>query len=413
MSHDYFVECTYQLRGTEMYLLKSENAAAKANTTIYLDRETMLKDLGEVSEDVPVRLGGGSPGEGECGPRVFGFTVFDRVKSRTFYTAEREDHRKWVATLSLLLQRPRSLDKYEFLDKLGRGSYGQVFKAKEVATGALVAIKQIQKDKMDKYELHELREEIEIMRTCQHPNIVELYDIIEDTQQLFLVMEYVPGCTLHTYLKQNAGAVPERVVRAVVHQLSMALFYLREFGIIHRDLKPENIMFSPQPQPQPQPQPEDPQLPAIKLLDFGLSTIVAPHEDVYNAFGSLAFTAPEILERQSYSFPVDVYSLGVVTYELVLGTVPFKHRKEDSFIELVLKEEPSFKHEPFAKLSKDCVRLIKGMLVKKAARRVSLEHILTHAWLVKGSPKLKSRRAKARPAHRLRAHATATPPASA
>ena len=66
MSHDYFVECTYQLRGTEMYLLKSENAAAKANTTIYLDRETMLKDLGEVSEDVPVRLGGGSPGEAEA-----------------------------------------------------------------------------------------------------------------------------------------------------------------------------------------------------------------------------------------------------------------------------------------------------------------------------------------------------------
>ena len=76
------------------------------------------------------------------------------------------------------------------------------------------------------------------MQICHHPNIVELYEVIEDPQNLYIVMEYIEGITLHSYMKQNRGDIPELEVREVIHQIGMALFYLREYGIVHRDLKP-------------------------------------------------------------------------------------------------------------------------------------------------------------------------------
>lgn len=118
------------------------------------------------------------------------------------------------------------------------------------------------------------------MQICHHPNIVELYEVMEDTQNLYLVMEYIEGDTLHRYMKQNRASIPESEVREVIHQIAMGLYYLRDYGIVHRDLKPENIMWVAGDKP------------LVKLLDFGLSTIISPREKLHNAFGSLAFTAP-------------------------------------------------------------------------------------------------------------------------
>lgn len=147
--------------------------------------------------------------------------------------------------------------------------------------------------------------------------------------------------------------------------------------------------------------------PLVKLLDFGLSTIISPKETLYNAFGSLAFTAPEILKREEYSFPVDIYSLGVIAYELFTGTVPFKNKNEKAFIETVLNEEANFKDVAFEIVSKDAIQFMKKMLQKVPEKRITIEEILTTPWVIKSNSKLKSKRLKSKVHERFHAYVCA------
>ncbi len=105
------------------------------------------------------------------------------------------------------------------------------------------------------------------MQLAHHPNIVELYEVIEEPDRLHLIMEYIEGETLHRYMKANRAEIPESVIRDVIHQIAMGLYYLKQYGIVHRDMKPENIMFTEQDGKS-----------IVKILDFGLSAIVSPKE---------------------------------------------------------------------------------------------------------------------------------------
>ena len=125
-------------------------------------------------------------------------------------------------------------------------------------------------------------------------------------------MELLKGGDLFTYLENRNFKLPESLASKYIHSLATAVYYLHSFGIIHRDVKPENIMMVDQSESS-----------EIKLCDFGLSKIIGPNEMCKEPFGTLCYVSPEVLMQKPYSKSVDIWSLGIITYLFITGTLPF------------------------------------------------------------------------------------------
>jgi serine/threonine protein kinase len=129
-----------------------------------------------------------------------------------------------------------------------------------------------------------LKREIEVLKICQHPNIIKLEDVFENQDYLYIVMEYLNGGDLFSFLEKKKFRVREDIAKNIAHQIAAALYYLHNFGIVHRDLKPENILMV-----------SDDDFSKIKIVDFGLSKTFGPGETCKEPFGTLCYVAPEIL----------------------------------------------------------------------------------------------------------------------
>jgi serine/threonine protein kinase len=134
----------------------------------------------------------------------------------------------------------------------------------------------------------------------------------------FLVMEYCPGGDLFSYMEKRDFKIPEHRAASLVHKLMTAIYFLHSFGIVHRDIKPENVMMT-----------DSTDESDIRLLDFGLSKIIGPNETCVEPFGTLAYVAPEVLLERPYNKSVDIWSLGIVTYLLLTGCLPFDDEKSE------------------------------------------------------------------------------------
>lgn len=167
--------------------------------------------------------------------------------------------------------------------------------------------------KMESYDM--IRNEIEALKLCQHQNIVTLYDVLENVNHIFLVMEYLSGGTLRDYVKKSGGNLSEEKAKSIVKSIALALEYMAKYGIVHRDLKPINILLT-----------SDPVNPVVKLVDFGLAKILWPSEQIKNYAGTLDFCSPEIILGIPYTQSVDIWSLGVITYYLLFGVLPFNSK---------------------------------------------------------------------------------------
>jgi serine/threonine protein kinase len=145
------------------------------------------------------------------------------------------------------------------------------------------------------------------------------------------------------YLQHRGFELKESKGKVFIRKIANAVDYLHSYGIVYRDLKPENILMSSN---------EDDA--DLKLVDFGLSKkIIAPNERSDESFGTISYAAPEVLAGESYDKSVDLWSLGVVTYLLVSGTLPFDDENEDLILEKTLTEEPDYKSPWIARVSKD------------------------------------------------------------
>lgn len=143
-----------------------------------------------------------------------------------------------------------------------------------------------------------------------HPNIVKCFEYFVHEHKLCIVIEFVQGGDLRTYLDQNKNPLPEETVVRFMKQLVSALKHCHENGIIHRDLKPENILLTANLQ--------------VKLSDFGVSFIVDSNiTQAQTIAGTVVYMSPEILSNQKYSFPTDIWSLGCIFYELMAHCPPF------------------------------------------------------------------------------------------
>ncbi|XP_070687329.1 SNF related kinase b [Pempheris klunzingeri] len=248
---------------------------------------------------------------------------------------------------------------------LGRGHFAVVKLARHVNTGELVAVKMIDKTKLDVMAASHLLQEVRCMRLVQHPNVVRLYEVIDTPTTLYLVMELAEGGDLYDYILRHEGGVAEDTAKRHFAQIVRAVAYCHRLHVVHRDLKPENVVFFPQQG-------------AVKLTDFGFSNLFQPGTMLATSCGSLAYSAPEILLGEEYDAPaVDIWSLGVILYMLVCGVPPFQETNDSETLVMILDCRYCVpKH-----VSDDCRDLISRMLQKDPSRRASLEEIEAHQWL--------------------------------
>ncbi|KAM4582809.1 NUAK family SNF1-like kinase 2 [Fundulus diaphanus] len=252
--------------------------------------------------------------------------------------------------------------RYEFLETLGKGTYGKVKKAKE-RSGRLVAVKSIRKEKIkDEQDLIHIRREIEIMSSLCHPHVITIYEVFENKDKIVIVMEYASQGDLYDYIcdKKNLS---EREARHFFRQLVSAVHYCHQNGIVHRDLKLENILLDGNGN--------------VKIADFGLSNLYHGDEFLQTFCGSPLYASPEIVNGRPYHGPeVDTWSLGVLLYTLVHGTMPF-----DGLNHKILVQQISTGNYRKPSKPSDACGLIRWMLMVNPERRATIEEVAGHWWL--------------------------------
>jgi calcium-dependent protein kinase len=206
---------------------------------------------------------------------------------------------------------------------------------------------------MKPIEMIQQRREIEVLKMCQHPNIIKLLDIFENSDNYFIVIEYMEGKDLFDYIKKRNFLLPETRVKHLVCQLITATRYIHDFGIVHRDLKLENIMMS-----------DVTNNAKPKLVDFGLARIISPNETANEPFGTLGYVAPEVLKKKPYSFSCDVWSIGCIMHALLTGSLPFDHGSQRETIRMTLEDVLKLDDPCWVTISSVCKDLVLKMLTK-------------------------------------------------
>ena len=248
---------------------------------------------------------------------------------------------------------------------LGKGAFGLVSLARSVVTGELVAMKTVDKAKLTSENLKKTVEhEIRILKKLRHKRIVKLYEVIETSRNIHLIMEYVDGGTVQQLVKKHKK-LEESDAQRVLYQLVDAVSHCHANHVCHRDLKLENFMLGRSGR-------------ALKLIDFGLSVVWKPGQNLFKSYGTPCYMAPEIVRGNSYSgAQVDVWSLGVALATMLTGSLPFQGAGDTELKKRILRGAfPVPEH-----LSADARDLLKQMLALTPDQRIDLNAIKLHPWL--------------------------------
>ncbi|KAM4666510.1 MAP/microtubule affinity-regulating kinase 3 isoform 14-T14 [Amazona ochrocephala] len=240
------------------------------------------------------------------------------------------------------------IGNYRLLKTIGKGNFAKVKLARHILTG------------------RELFREVRIMKILNHPNIVKLFEVIETDKTLYLIMEYASGGEVFDYLVAH-GRMKEKEARAKFRQIVSAVQYCHQKHIVHRDLKAENLLLDADMN--------------IKIADFGFSNEFTVGNKLDTFCGSPPYAAPELFQGKKYDGPeVDVWSLGVILYTLVSGSLPFDGQNLKELRERVLRGKYRI---PFY-MSTDCENLLKRFLVLNPTKRGTLEQIMKDRWINAG-----------------------------
>ena len=292
---------------------------------------------------------------------------------KSYYFDNEEDFNKWFEKLNLAVQNKSLFDKYEVKQKIGKGKFGLVKCGINKETNKQVAIKITAKKNMDKSDLELAKVEIDILKISQHPNIIKLYDIYENENYIYIIMEYCSGGDLLSYFEYYEYQLKETKVCEIIHKLSMAIYFLHSYGIVHRDLKPENILMT-----DLTPEAD------IRLLDFGLSKIIGNEEKCTEPYGTLSFVAPEVLQGKPYDKSVDLWSIGIITFLLLCGYLPFDDKHSEREIARQTIQDPvPFENKIWSKYTPEARTFVEGLLQKKPEKRYSIKELLEHPWIKK------------------------------
>jgi Ca2+-binding EF-hand superfamily protein len=307
------------------------------------------------------------------GKDFYTFSILYPQKERTYYVEDENEFKEWMEKLNLAINYKSLLDQYNIKEKIGKGKFGLVKYGIHKETNRPVAIKIMAKKNMKKQDLELAKTEIDILKICQHPNIVKLYDIFDNSDYIYIVMEYCSGGDLFSYIEKRNYKLNEERAADIIHKLSMAVYYLHSYGIINRDLNPENILMT-----------DESENADIRLLDFGLSKIIGPNEKCLEPFGTLSFVAPEVLKGKPYDKTVDLWSIGIIAYLLLCGFLPFDDEHSEREIARQTIQDPvPFPDHIWDKLSVESKEFVDGLLKKKPEDRISITQVLESKWITK------------------------------
>jgi len=262
-------------------------------------------------------------------------------------------------------------------DQLGEGGYGVVFKASIKGNpDAVRAVKKIRKELVK--NLRALRQEIEVMKSADHPNIVKLYESFEDAKHIYLVMELCEGGELFDRIIE-AGHFSEEQTAHCMRQLLRAVRFLHDQRICHRDLKPENLIFVKNKPPEQTP---------MKLIDFGLAEHVPEGKHLKEQKGSLYYMAPEVLRRR-YGIEIDVWTCGIIMFIMLSGYPPFYGDDDDSTYMAIQKDPLTFRPDYWAQrpddqggpISEDAMDFIRHMCERDIKTRWTAVQCVDHPWI--------------------------------
>uniref|UniRef100_W5NBZ0 non-specific serine/threonine protein kinase n=1 Tax=Lepisosteus oculatus TaxID=7918 RepID=W5NBZ0_LEPOC len=283
------------------------------------------------------------------------------------------------------------IGNYRLLKTIGKGNFAKVKLARHILTGREVAIKIIDKTQLNPTSLQKLFREVRIMKGLNHPNIVQLFEVIETEKTLYLIMEYASGGEVFDYLVSH-GRMKEKEARAKFRQsrswisvqkikasaahhdlcfsltqIVSAVHYCHQKNIVHRDLKAENLLLDADSN--------------IKIADFGFSNEFTLGNKLDTFCGSPPYAAPELFQGKKYDGPeVDIWSLGVILYTLVSGSLPFDGQNLKELRERVLRGKYRV---PFY-MSTDCENILRRFLVLNPSKRCTLEQIMKDKWMNAG-----------------------------
>uniref|UniRef100_A0A8C7ZE11 MAP/microtubule affinity-regulating kinase 3 n=1 Tax=Oryzias sinensis TaxID=183150 RepID=A0A8C7ZE11_9TELE len=270
------------------------------------------------------------------------------------------------SSLAAITDEQPHVGNYRLLKTIGKGNFAKVKLAKHTLTGREVAIKIIDKTQLNPTSMQKLFREVSVMKMLNHPNIVKLFEVIETEKTLYLVMEYASGGEVFDYLVAH-GRMKEKEARAKFRQIVSAVEYCHQKRIVHRDLKAENLLLDADMN--------------IKIADFGFSNEFTLGSKLDTFCGSPPYAAPELFQGKKYDGPeVDIWSLGVILYTLVSGSLPFDGQNLKELRERVLRGKYRI---PFY-MSTDCENLLKKLLVLNPGKRGSMPQIMKDRWMNAG-----------------------------
>ena len=270
----------------------------------------------------------------------------------------------------------QSLEKYEFIKTIGKGTFGKVKLALHKLTEEKVAIKILEKAKIKKKKDYErIEKEIKYMKMLNHPNIVKIYEIIEDDDNYYIAMEYISGGELFNYIVKNKH-LEENEASFFYSQIVHIIQEIHKHKICHRDLKPENLLLT--------------QNKTIKLIDFGLSN---QYKTLLSTpCGSPCYASPEVIKGLKYSgLAIDLWASGIILFSMLCGYLPFDDKNNTKLFKKILKCKYEFPDEKKIIISENAKDLIKKILRLNPEKRISLDEILEHPFLVYGNKKYKER----------------------
>lgn len=244
---------------------------------------------------------------------------------------------------------------------LGRGSYSKVYLGYTI-NNEKCAIKIISSIGLNNSTKEKLLDEAKILRNLNHPNIIKLYDIYEDIGEIYIIMEYCEN----TMLKLMDQKLSEIKIKYYIKQLVDGLYYLQKRNIVHRDIKPANILLKSD---------------IIKIADFGFARMLNDSLSMMDTIcGSPLYMAPEILLKTKYSSKSDLWSVGVIIYQMIYLKHPYKNSR--SIIELVKKMEKDEIDFDENGVSEECIELMKDLLDLSPTRRMSWNELKHHEWFI-------------------------------
>jgi len=261
-----------------------------------------------------------------------------------------------------------TLNQFKHQEELGAGAFGTVKRVVNKDTGEVFAMKVLEKDRVRQRSLEEqLKREVLTQVRVKHPNVVRLHYYFEDAHRIYCLLEFAERGTLFSLIKTVGRGLPEDKAARLFGESASGLHYLHGLHVVHRDLKPENILLFGAG-------------PTAKLGDFGWCVELTPKEPERRTFcGTMDYLAPEMLNSEPHDYSVDLWAMGVLLYEILLGRAPFAASSHKEAMEKICSVRYQI---PPASIPEPAENIIRGLLVHAKEKRTPLAQVLQSEWIL-------------------------------